>query len=126
MHSLLDPPDASPIVAAVSWVQGTLLGTVATASAIIAVASVGYGMLSGRASWRHGSRVVLGCLILFGAPSVVRGVQSRIGTYLPSDLPIPAYPVAREAPPQLVIPEVPQQPSDQSYDPYAGAAAPSQ
>jgi type IV secretion system protein VirB2 len=36
--SLSDPSGSSVIVAAVGWIQGTLLGTVATTVAIIAVA----------------------------------------------------------------------------------------
>ena len=35
------------IVSAVRWLQGTLLGTVATVVAVIAVASVGFLMLTG-------------------------------------------------------------------------------
>ena len=61
---------------AVHWVQGTLLGTVATVAAVIAVASVGFMMLSGRMNWRYGASVILGCFILFGAASIVAGIQS--------------------------------------------------
>jgi type IV secretion system protein VirB2 len=74
--SLADPAGSGPIVSAVSWLQGTLLGTVATVVAIIAVASVGLLMLSGRINWRFGGTVVLGCFILFGAASIVGGIQS--------------------------------------------------
>jgi len=63
-------------VGAVHWVQGTLLGTVATVAAVIAVASVGFMMLSGRMNWRYGASVILGCFILFGAASIVAGIQS--------------------------------------------------
>ena len=64
------------IVSAVNWLQGTLLGTVATVVAVIAVASVGFMMLTGRINWRHGATVILGCFILFGAASIVAGIQS--------------------------------------------------
>jgi type IV secretion system protein VirB2 len=53
-----------------------LLGTVATVAAIIAVASVGFLMLTGRMNWRYGATVILGCFILFGAASIVGGIQS--------------------------------------------------
>jgi type IV secretion system protein VirB2 len=59
----------------VQWLQGTLLGTLATVVAVIAVASVGFLMLTGRMNWRYGTTVVLGCFILFGAASIVAGIQ---------------------------------------------------
>ena len=71
-----DPAGSGAIVGAVHWVQSTLLGTVATVVAIIAVASVGYMMLTGRMNWRYGATVILGCFILFGAASIVGGIQS--------------------------------------------------
>jgi type IV secretion system protein VirB2 len=42
-----DPAGSGAVVGAVRWVQGTLLGTVATVAAIVAVAGVGFLMLSG-------------------------------------------------------------------------------
>jgi type IV secretion system protein VirB2 len=74
--SLADPQGSGAIVAAVRWLQGTLLGTVATVVAVIAVASVGFLMLTGRINWRYGATVILGCFILFGAASIVAGIQS--------------------------------------------------
>jgi type IV secretion system protein VirB2 len=74
--SYSDPAGSGVLVSAVSWLQGTLLGTVATVAAVIAVASVGFLMLTGRINWRHGATVILGCFILFGAASIVAGIQS--------------------------------------------------
>lgn len=71
-----DPAGSSPIVGALQWLQGTLLGTVATVAAVIAVAAVGFMMLTGRMNWRYGAVVILGCFILFGAASIVGGIQS--------------------------------------------------
>lgn len=71
-----DPAGSGPIVAAIAWIQGTLLGTVATVVAVIAVAVVGFMMLTGRMNWRYGATVILGCFILFGAASIVAGIQS--------------------------------------------------
>lgn len=71
-----DPEGSGVFVSAVNWLQGTLLGTVATVAAVIAVASVGFMMLTGRINWRHGAVVILGCFILFGAASIVAGIQS--------------------------------------------------
>ncbi len=71
-----DPAGSGVVVSAVRWLQGTLLGTVATVVAVIAVASVGFMMLTGRINWRYGATVILGCFILFGAASIVAGIQS--------------------------------------------------
>jgi type IV secretion system protein VirB2 len=71
-----DPQGSGVLINAVSWLEGTLLGTVATVVAVIAVASVGFMMLTGRINWRHGAIVILGCFILFGAASIVAGIRS--------------------------------------------------
>jgi type IV secretion system protein VirB2 len=72
----LDPAGSGVLVSAVRWLQGTLLGTVATVVAVIAVAAVGFMMLTGRINWRYGATVILGCFVLFGAASIVAGIQS--------------------------------------------------
>jgi len=74
--SLADPAGSGVLVSAMRWIEGTLLGTVATVVAIIAVASVGFLMLTGRMNWRFGATVIIGCFILFGAASIVAGIQS--------------------------------------------------
>ncbi len=74
-----DPAGSGPIVGAVDWLQGTLLGNVATAVAVIAVAAVGFMMLTGRINWKYGATVVLGLFILFGAASIVGGIRSVAG-----------------------------------------------
>ena len=70
-----DPAGSGPIVAALGWLQGTLLGNVATAVAVMAVAAVGFMMLTGRMNWRFGATVILGCFVLFGAGAIVSGIQ---------------------------------------------------
>jgi type IV secretion system protein VirB2 len=74
-----DPAGSGPIVAALGWLQGTLLGNVATAVAVMAVAAVGFMMLTGRLNWRFGATVIIGCFILFGAGAIVSGIQSASG-----------------------------------------------
>lgn len=71
-----NPQGSGPIVAALGWLQGTLLGNVATAVAVMAVAAVGFMMLTGRMNWRFGATVIIGCFILFGAGAIVTGIQS--------------------------------------------------
>jgi len=70
-----DPAGSGVLVGAVNWLQGTLLGTVATVAAVIAIASVGFMMLTGRMNWRYGVTVIIGCFILFGAASIVAGIR---------------------------------------------------
>jgi type IV secretory pathway VirB2 component (pilin) len=74
-----DPAGSSPILGALQWVQGTMLGNLATTAAVIAVAVVGFMMLTGRIEWRRGLTVVVGCFIIFGAVAIVAGIQSVAG-----------------------------------------------
>ena len=74
-----DPQGSGPILAALLWMQGTLLGNVATAVAVMAVAAVGFMMLTGRMNWRFGATVIIGCFILFGAASIVAGIRAAAG-----------------------------------------------
>ena len=112
--SLADPPGSSVIVAAVSWLQGTLLGTLATSVAIIAVATMGLMMLAGRVNLRYGASVIVGSFILFGATTIVAGIQASVG-----GAELAAAPYAPPPPPPPAPPSVPANP-----DPYAGAAVP--
>ena len=72
----LDPAGSNVILSAATWLQGTLLGNVATALAVIAVGATGLLMLTGRIDWRRGAVVILGCFIVFGAASIVAGIRS--------------------------------------------------
>lgn len=74
-----DPAGSTPINAALEWVQGTLLGNLATTAAVIAVAVVGFLMLTGRIEWRRGLVVVVGCFIIFGATAIVAGIRAVAG-----------------------------------------------
>lgn len=74
-----DPQGSGPVVAALGWLQGTLLGNVATAVAVMAVAAIGFMMLTGRMNWRFGATVIIGVFILFGAATIVAGIQSSVG-----------------------------------------------
>jgi type IV secretory pathway VirB2 component (pilin) len=70
-----NPQGSGPIVSAMEWMQGTLLGNVATTAAVIAVAVVGLMMLTGRMNWRFGATVIVGCFVLFGATAIVSGIR---------------------------------------------------
>lgn len=104
------------MVAALAWVQGTLLGTIATLVAVIAIASIGFAMLSGRVDMRHGIRMVLGCFILFGASTIAAGIQAGFAGAV--EAPHPA--VTQAAPLPAILPE----PPPANADPYAGASVP--
>ncbi|MEJ2817459.1 MULTISPECIES: TrbC/VirB2 family protein [unclassified Caulobacter] len=74
-----DPQGSSAVLSGVLWLQGTLLGNVATVVAVMAVAAVGFMMLTGRMNWRYGATVILGCFVLFGATTIVSGIRSAAG-----------------------------------------------
>jgi len=113
--SLADPAGSSVIAAALWWLQATLLGTVATTVAIVAVASVGLMMLAGRVDVRYGLTVIAGSFILFGASSIVAGIQASLG-----GAEIAAESYAPPPPP----PALPPPPPPAGGDPYAGASLP--
>ena len=116
------------MVAAVQWLQNTLLGTVATTVAVICVATVGLMMLSGRVDLRRGASVVLGCFVLFGASSIAAGIRSVASSdSIPSDPVFYVEPWTAPAPPAAApaTPYVPVRvPAERAADPFAGAAVP--
>jgi len=115
--SLADPAGSGAIVAAVTWLLGTLLGTVATTIAIIAVAAVGLMMLAGRVNIRHGLTVIVGSFILLGASTIAAGIQASLaGGGEAPHLPPPSAAPPPAPPPPAAQPANP--------DPYAGAAVP--
>lgn len=122
--SLGDPGGSGAVVAAVQWLQNTLLGTVATTVAVICVATVGLMMLSGRVDLRRGASVVVGCFILFGASSIAAGIRSvAAGDSVPVQGDFQVEPWTAPAPPVAAPPA--QSPPTVPADPYAGAAVPS-
>lgn len=71
-----DPKGSGPLVKALLWIQGSLMGNVATTVAALSVAMVGFMMLTGRMNWRLGATVIIGCFILFGSASIVSGIRA--------------------------------------------------
>jgi len=123
MNSLLAVstlPGPSQPHAAVQWVVDLLVGPVGTSMAVIAVAWVGFSLLEGRLTVRHGATVVLGCFILFGAPTIARellGLAQQGNDGMPR---VQAQEI--NAPPPQPIPPARANPSP--FDPYAGAPGP--
>lgn len=114
---LSDSSGESALVAATRWVEAGLLGSLATAVAVIAVASVGIMLLQGRLPARRGLSVVAGAFLVFGAAQIAGGLRS-IG----SEVPPSGTQLVREVPSQT--PEATQQTGSPAtgFDPYAGAA----
>lgn len=117
----LQPPPHGAIAGATNWLEATLLGTVATTIAVIAVAAVGFLLLSGRIDVRRSVQVIIGCFILFGASSIAAGIMHAAtgdaaspGVALTPAPPPPVYAAPAARPPVKVVP----------FDPYAGAALP--
>jgi type IV secretion system protein VirB2 len=120
--SLADPSGSSVVAAAVLWVEGTLLGTMATTIAVISVAAVGLMMLSGRIDLRRAASVILGCFVLFGAASIAAGIQAvAAGGGPPAPVGGTDFAAAPYVPP--APPPAPIAPPG-NPDPYAGAAVP--
>jgi type IV secretion system protein VirB2 len=110
------PPDQSVLVPAAQWGQNLLLGTFATIIAVVAIATTGLLMLSGRLDVRRGATVIVGCFVLFGAPAFAAGLMfaSEQSAAVQS---VPEMPTAPSFSPT-------DQPSQSNFDPYAGAAVP--
>ncbi|WP_010543599.1 TrbC/VirB2 family protein [Sphingomonas elodea] len=122
---LSEPDPANPFVTAADWTQGVLLGSVATAVAVIAVAAFGVLLLTGRLSLRRGLTMVAGCFVLFGSNTIAKGILAGFGPGAGSTLPSAVPPVTVELSPlQSAVPQ--PTPSPTPYDPYAGAAVPQQ
>lgn len=90
-------------------------------AAILAVAAVGFMMITGRMAWRSGARTVAGCFVLFGAPTIAEGLQASLASesavlYEP---PRSLRAELSEAA-DLRVPK--QTTSPGGYDPYAGSS----
>lgn len=111
---------SNPLITVSSSIEGTLTGTIATIVAVIAMATIGLLMLSGRIDVRCSARVILGCFIIFGASTIAAGIHFAISrgesgpAFAEPDL-SPYYPPASPTGPQSV---------PAGTDPYAGAAVP--
>lgn len=106
-------PTEFSLASSVAWLQNLLLGGIATSFAILAIASIGLLMLSGRIPTRRGATTILGCFILFSADMIANGIVDSVA-------PQPIA-VADTAPAPAYTPSVPKV---SSYDPYAGASVP--
>jgi type IV secretory pathway VirB2 component (pilin) len=114
IQSTLLEPDGSATTGAVRWIEGLLLGEVALALCVIAVALIGVMMLRGRLPVRDGLRVALGCAVLLGAPVIASGFMAGSSEFRAAPVQPPPLPA------QAASPRDPLPPAD--HDPYAGAS----
>jgi type IV secretory pathway VirB2 component (pilin) len=119
MNPSLTPEGSNAFIAAVGWINGLLAGTLASVIAVIAIASVGLLLMSGRLDVRRSTQVILGCFVIFGASTIAAGIVNAMGgpgklNLQASPTPPPFYPTASARPSSPSSP----------YDPYAGAALP--
>jgi type IV secretory pathway VirB2 component (pilin) len=112
--SLLEPPSQPVTSSAAAWIVELLGGSATTAICVIAVASLGLMMLTGRISLRRGFQVVFGCFLMLGASTVAAGLQ-QFGRDAGQGAAAPV--------PQVIEPEIkPRLLPPANYDPYAGAS----
>lgn len=113
------PVDRGSLATASQWLEGLLTGELVSVLAVVGVALLGYGMMSGRIAVRKAVKVVLGCFILFGSSSIARTlVEMRsddVAIVRPSRLPSPQI---------GPILEVQRGGSANPFDPYSNNMAP--
>lgn len=114
-ESLFDKPAGPVLGAASDWTRGLLGGSLATSLCVIAIAILGFLLLTGRLRVRRSVEVVLGCFLLVGAGLLAVQLQQLAGGAVGSGA------AGRET---IILPQATptQAPPPASYDPYAGAS----
>ena len=117
------PPSDSVLTAASRWLLDLLQGQAVSAIAVLAVAFLGFEMLSGRISLKNALRVVLGCFILLGSATIAQGFMDASRGALGGPVQAAPYVSAPAAAPALAYPppNAPPRTSGNPYDPYASA-----
>lgn len=105
------------IDSATQWVTGLASGSMASALLTLAIAGIGFGMLSGRLPIRRAGLVIVGCFIFIGAPTIALALmgwtdgEARVAENSSEIF----NPTTELQPAQTEIVQ-------EGYDPYAGAA----
>jgi len=107
-----NPDGSHALTGALAWLADLLTGRLGTVVAVLAIGWIGLLMLQGRIEWRRAAMAVAGAFLLFGAPSIARGLMDT-ATNIQSREPAAAPPAP------VITPSIPPQ-----FDPYAGAALP--
>lgn len=103
--------------AAAGWVLGLLGGPMTTAILTLAIAGIGFAMLSGRLMLRRAGTTIVGGFIMLGASSIAAALLHWNGGTAPMsrrDSEIFKPTVELKTATKVVVPD--------NYDPYAGAA----
>lgn len=107
----------SSVVTASNWVLALLGGTIATALLSLAIAGLGFSMLTGRLPLRRAGVTIAGCFVMLGASTVaaaLMGWSASEPEMARTDSEIFEPTTELKPPPKIVMPD--------NYDPYAGAA----
>jgi type IV secretory pathway VirB2 component (pilin) len=120
-RDLTAPADPSPIAEAIGWLDHVALGTLATCIAVIAIAAVGMLMLGGRLQVKRGVTAIIGCFILFGAPTIAAALQGTLA-FIAAPATVSATPIVQVAPPPMPVSPPPSMVPPPAEDPYAGAS----
>ncbi len=107
--------DTNAFLAAARWVEGVLSGPLATSLAVIAIASLGFLLLSGRVDVKRGAVVILGCFVLFGASAIAHGLRDLAASAEFQRPPLRATVAIVPVEPNAVV-------RGEPVDPYAGAS----
>lgn len=114
--SLFNAPGQPVIEASATWVEQVVGGSTAVAISVIAIALLGFLMMTGRLVLRRATVVVLGCFVLLGSATLADALdqvaRGSIGTPRSRDERSSATLRTATAPP---LPPA-------TYDPYAGAS----
>lgn len=69
-------PQGSPVAPAGQWVEQLLGGHIVIGIAVLAVAVVGFEMLTGHLSMRRAARMIVGCFVLLGSPPLALSIAT--------------------------------------------------
>ena len=73
--SLFDAPVGDPVQESSGWITAVITGELAIALCTLAVAFLGFLLLTGRLPVRRGALIILGCFVLLGAPASASGIS---------------------------------------------------
>lgn len=100
------------------WLTDLLSGPIATFLATLAIAFLGFQLLSGRMAVRRGALVIFGCMVLFGSGVVAQSLMDLARG--PAIAPLPAPATAAVPAPEQPEPRATSRPASNPFDPYGG------
>jgi hypothetical protein len=110
----------SSLATAATWFTSTVSGPIVTSLLTIAVALLGFSMLSGRLPLRRACEIILGCFLLVGATGISTSMLSFLPTGVPPSIDPEPVSIEVQALPPLGPDPAPSLPTGNPFDPYAG------